>query len=393
MSSKHSDDLISLITNMYSLCNNCGECSLTCPSHFYGLFNPMGVLRRLQRDGIEETIKSEPIYNCLTCNRCMTNCPNSSSEKGMNFARLILHLREYARINGINTPQTDSIQSFSIVKEKFKDYHLLKNTKLVQEDPTVSVQKKGPIAFFTGDSLLFKEIDELSHLDWDNYIISPIKLLNTVGLEPVLCDMYGSGHDPFWMGYYDLFRQIAEKNIEIYKKCQVETIICEDAESYYMWKYVYPQFDDEFSFNVVHLCEYLASLDHKNKLVYDVSFNMSYIFHDVSRLGRNNPELFKLARNLLDMIPNLTEKEMDSTGYDALDYKMGYYTQDSPKLIKMWRSHLKELSETNADYFLTTSLRTLIALDHFSNELSAEMKDKPVPQMKEWSVFLSRFLP
>ena len=39
-----SSEEIAQIFDIVSHCKNCGQCSLTCPPHFFGLFNPLGVL-------------------------------------------------------------------------------------------------------------------------------------------------------------------------------------------------------------------------------------------------------------------------------------------------------------------------------------------------------------
>ncbi|TFH26400.1 MAG: hypothetical protein E4G98_07110 [Promethearchaeota archaeon] len=92
MSSEESTQIFDIV----SYCKNCGQCSLTCPPHFYGLFNPLGVIREVQMGNLQEAITNQSLFNCLTCNRCMTYCPNSKNGEGMNFAVLMRLLREYA---------------------------------------------------------------------------------------------------------------------------------------------------------------------------------------------------------------------------------------------------------------------------------------------------------
>ena len=78
---------------------------------------------------------------------------------------------------------------------------------------------------------------------------------------------------------------------------------------------------------------------------------------------------------------------------DALDYHMGYYQNETSAMFQMWQNHLNELHRIPADYFLTTSPRTIIALDYWMNTKSGLVAVEKPFQVKEWAVFLSRFLP
>lgn len=382
-------ELESTIKSLYSICGNCGECSLTCPPHFYGLFNPMGLLRSLQRDGIESTILSQPLFNCLTCNRCMTNCPNADPKRGMDFAELIRHLRQYASEKKLLVPHTQNKNSSFQITRKIEDLKILKNKEFILSINDLNTQKNGPIAYFCGDIVKFSENKDITYIDWKSIISAPIKILNKVNVIPAIIDMYGSGHDEYWTGNNDIFMEIAKTNIKLYRDAQIHTIICSDAESYYMWKNVYPNIDKNFNFEVFHLSEYLLKDKLIKDLIFDVSFKINYIIHDSSRLGRLNPTLFNSQRVVLDQIQDITRIEIEDSKEYAYDFRSSYYLSEPVKRERMINARLNELSIFNASYFIINSHRALVSLE--KHLLNTQVPN--LPQLREWSVFISRFLP
>ncbi len=393
MKSSNLDDIESTIKSLFSVCSFCGECSLSCPPHFYGLFNPMGVLRRLQREGIEATIESEPLFNCLTCNRCMVNCPNYDPNRGMDFAHLIRELRHYANLKGLKIAHADELTPRSILLPEFSQHKLLDNVAICSKEPHLRWQDSGPIAFFTGDIALFLENPELKQYNWTEIVSSSIRLLNQVHITPVLANMYGSGHDEFWAGFYSTFRDIALKNMDIYHQAQVKTIICEDAESYYMWKYEYPKLVPEFDFSIYHLSEFLLAESRYEHIIFDVPLATKYIMHDVSRLGRLNGHLYQAPREIIDYITENERIEIDATQDYSYDYKTRYFHNKVTTGESLWNQYFSDLLETKAEYLITTSPRTLVAYSEMQEKLKKKIEIGKLPQIRDWAVFISRFLP
>ena len=386
-------DLTQKIQNLYSICNDCGSCSLTCPTHFVGIFNPMGVIRKLQMEGIGPTIKTEPIYNCLTCNRCMTNCPNSHPERGMDFAHLILYLRQYAVQNNIISSTKLPTGVGAILYSQKEKLLVSKNIEMLKSFFHLQYAKKGRIAFFMGDLFEYHQKMRLKFANWGEIAQASINILNRIGITPVVLNMYGSGHDDYWAGYIDIVNKIAKKNCSIYEKAQVSTIICADSESYYMWKCVYPQLIDDFHFQVMHLSEILLQNKNFKKLGFDVPLKVDYSFQDVSRLGRMNGKLYSEPRKILDFIPKLDRVELEANREESYDLYCGIHLEESEAVLEMWKNRILEIAQTNTKHFITTSPKSIITYERFMQN-HADLLDhsEKIPSIKDWAVFLSRFL-
>jgi heterodisulfide reductase subunit C len=72
-------------------CYQCGKCSAGCPAAFAMDYTPRQVIRMLQLDMIEESLKADSIWICATCMTCSTRCP-----RGVDVAALMENLRHQA---------------------------------------------------------------------------------------------------------------------------------------------------------------------------------------------------------------------------------------------------------------------------------------------------------
>lgn len=62
--------------NMFSTCEQCGTCSSACPLTGTNGFNIRRILRSVDLDLIDEIISTPLPWECTTCGRCETVCPN-----------------------------------------------------------------------------------------------------------------------------------------------------------------------------------------------------------------------------------------------------------------------------------------------------------------------------
>ena len=60
-----------------SKCMRCGKCSGTCPSYDEMEYHPHQFVYMVENGDIEPLMKSESLYNCLTCFACVDRCPRN----------------------------------------------------------------------------------------------------------------------------------------------------------------------------------------------------------------------------------------------------------------------------------------------------------------------------
>jgi Fe-S oxidoreductase len=390
---------ISQIKQHISQCITCGQCNLSCPTHVAGIFNPLGVLRDLQMGNIENAIINQSIYNCLTCNRCMTFCPASKDGVGMNIAKLIRSLRIYAVDHDIkpkilseepgcctiHVEKVSSIDTPEIYSPFDLDHYF----------PSISnckIAKKGEIGYFIGDLPFLEQKNDSLDLNFTEIPQAVVKILNAVNINPVVLVMENSGHDALWAGNVALFKSVAAKNIELYHEAGVKTIVVEDAESYRTLKYDYSRIGLKFDFEVLHLSEFLLKNHLMSKLSFINSISAACTFQDSSRLGRLGGKHYQEPRSVLAHIPGLTLHELESNKKSAFDYAGGIHMVNDQDTIDMWLERIAEVQDVKADYFVTTSLKALI---QYHTIVENNVKDDElgiIIPMKDWAVFLSRFL-
>lgn len=71
-----------------SKCMRCGKCSGTCPSYGEMEYHPHEFVYMVENGEIEELMKSDSIYKCLSCFACVDRCP-----RGVEPAKLVEAIR------------------------------------------------------------------------------------------------------------------------------------------------------------------------------------------------------------------------------------------------------------------------------------------------------------
>ncbi|MBE7047116.1 MAG: 4Fe-4S dicluster domain-containing protein [Ruminococcaceae bacterium] len=69
-------------------CMKCGKCSATCPAYDSMEYHPHQFVSMVQDGNIEPLLKSESLYQCLSCFACVDRCP-----RGVEPAKLIEAVR------------------------------------------------------------------------------------------------------------------------------------------------------------------------------------------------------------------------------------------------------------------------------------------------------------
>ena len=76
-------------------CYQCGKCSAGCPMAAETRLRPHDVMRLAAQDRLEELLADESIWLCLSCETCVTRCPQN-----VDLPAMIDTLRQMARAGG-----------------------------------------------------------------------------------------------------------------------------------------------------------------------------------------------------------------------------------------------------------------------------------------------------
>ena len=86
-------------------CMKCGKCSATCPSFAEMDVRPHRFVKMIEEGHIEQLLKSESLWKCLSCFACVERCP-----RGVEPAKLVEAVRLAAvRRQGGNYKTPDDI--------------------------------------------------------------------------------------------------------------------------------------------------------------------------------------------------------------------------------------------------------------------------------------------
>ncbi|WP_457558584.1 (Fe-S)-binding protein [Candidatus Harpocratesius sp.] len=388
------------VQQLVIFCKNCGQCSLSCPTHFVGLFNPLGVLRDIQMEGPEAAISNQPIFNCFTCNRCMVNCPGSNEHEGMSFGELIRDLRTYAYENqilpkdyiefpGIATILTHS-SDFKESATKLEDIPDVDVVSYFSNSHHLKIASKGEIAYFADDLPLYLHKYPQYSPELIEIPINVVKILNQVGISPVVINMKPLGHDDHWAGFSDQFKILAEENVKRYRVAGIKQIIVESAEAYRTWKFDYPSVVSDCDFEVYHLSEYLEKFNLIHKLIFNFDIDVKITIMDSSRLGRLGGKIYEPLRKILKYSQGISIHELESNRDDAYDCAISIHFPENQEVKEMENQRLREIIDVGVDYVVTTSPKQII---HYLHAIrNSDLKQSSFPIIQDWAVMLNRLL-
>jgi heterodisulfide reductase subunit C2 len=86
-------------------CYHCRKCTAGCPVASYMEYNPNRVVKMIQNGKREEVLNSSTIWLCLSCETCITRCPNQ-----VDIARMMDVLREMAVESGVGAREKNILK-------------------------------------------------------------------------------------------------------------------------------------------------------------------------------------------------------------------------------------------------------------------------------------------
>ncbi|MFW9819951.1 MAG: (Fe-S)-binding protein [Candidatus Thorarchaeota archaeon] len=313
------------LRDMLKRCYQCARCSGICQLSKVQTFTPSRIIEMILEGFENKVIESGILWDCLTCNACLQNCP-----EGINFADIVRMARYKMRESYGQNPD-DLIAHkgvYTTISEIMSESHINPKRSLDWIPKGCEISTQGNIMYYVGCLPYFNFEFENS----DTIAQSTLKILCQIEKEPivVLQDEICCGHDLYWgQGKLKEFINLGKRNIKRIEETGVKTIITACAECYRSLKVDYPVIFEDFKekFVVKHLIEYI----YENWKTHKIEFKnpsqkeepIPFTYHDPCRLSRFLPKDNKIIENVREIFSHLKEigykfNEMTHHKTDAL---------------------------------------------------------------------------
>ena len=341
-------------TNAY-YCLECGICTGSCPiSRINPQYSPRLFVEKALLISEEELIEDNDLWTCLTCGACSKRCPSLVDYQ--DFMRRTRNLAIEIENRGICT-HAGTIQAVASLQQN--DF-VQKDLSWISDD--LKIKETGDLLFFVGCSPYFNVIFNNIGANSLDATKSSIKILNALGIEPaVRPDERCCGHDAYWTGELETFKQLAKKNLEMIQKSGAKKVIFSCAEGYTTLKTIYPKFFGKLKFEVQHISQFIAEKVEAGELKFkELSEKVTY--HDPCRLGRFESE-YEAPRKVLQAIPGLELIEMPRNRENSLCCGSSTWINCTQVNKKIQVEKLKEAQGTGATTMVTACPKCNIHLN------------------------------
>ncbi len=246
--------------------------------------------------------------------------------------------------------------------------NMCSNCDLPHELLQESIEKGQKFKCVYGKQSFYHSSDKIDYLRVPKTLIG---ILNQNGIIPVVLeDEKCCGHDNYWTGDMDTFEKLAKHNVQLFKNAGVKTIICNCAEGYYMWKFVYKNLfkeNNDFNFEVYHISEYILKEGLLDNLKLSNSDKILVTYHDPCRLGRMS-KVYDAPREILNKIPFVELIEMKNNKEDALCCGVAANLSCNIYSKKIQGERINQAIETGAKYMIFNCPKCLTHFNCYLHE-------------------------
>jgi len=350
-------------------CFRCGFCKLpsdytdiNCPSYLkfkFETYSPGGRMWLLKA-WLNKDIKTTPrlaeiLFSCTACGNCVEHCVFPAFKEDLLNA-FIAGKGELVNEKAIPPKVRDYFEAIYLHGNPFK--RLRKNRANWATELNLESFSGQTYLFYVGCLGSYDENGQKMAYHTAKLMIDGGVSFGILG-DKESCD----GNEVRSMGEMELFKHIAEKNIQEFRNAGVENIITLSPHAYHSFKNDYPQLGGHF--NVYHYSHILKDLIGKKEDVTSGT-SITVTFHDPCYLGRHNND-YQAARDVLRAIPGIELVEMDRTMNNALCCGGGggnFYTDilgggpDSPARVRV-----REALETGAEVLVAACPQCILMFE------------------------------
>lgn len=286
---------------MLSLCYQCGTCTATCPMGV----PTRGLIRGAQLGAKQQIIEDKRLWYCTTCKQCELACP-----RGVKITDII-HASRTVAFEGRKAPQKLEEALWGVYEDGNPWGGKKEERAKWAEGMDVKIGKPSKYLLYVGCETSF-----------DPRLQKVAKSLATILADTgVDFSILGEGesccgdvvHD---IGEEGFLEELAQKNIESFKRSGAESIITVSPHSYDIFKAVYPKYGEMPE--VLHYTQFLTNLLDKGSLkVHRPEADLTVTYHDPCYLGRYNG-IYEEPRKLIESVPGVKLAEMDDNKENAL---------------------------------------------------------------------------
>lgn len=325
-------------------CLDCGVCTGSCPvSRCSPTFSPRLMVEKALMGKAEDFLTDPDVWSCLTCARCTHRCPADIDY--LEFTRGIR--QEALKLNNKGIPAHNGmLQSIMAIQASG-----IKQNRVAWAQEAGSIADKGEYFYFVGCLPYFNVIFEDYHSQTLNIGRNVIKILNKLGIEPVVSnDEKCCGHDMLWNGEIESFKKLAAANIEVIKGTGSKKVIFNCPEGYYIFKNYYTKYFGDLGFEIIHFYDFLAEKLKAEELKLEKT-NGSVTYQDPCRLGRM-AGIYDSPRDIINGVAT-SFAEMERSRDNSVCCGTTGWMNCSTCSREIQGNRLKEAMATGADTLIT----------------------------------------
>ncbi len=285
-------------------CYQCGLCTGACPWNLVREFPVRQVIHTTQV-GLLTEVDQEENWLCATCGACVARCP-----RGVAIIDIFRAIRRVGFQFEIAPKELKSFMS-SMTNEG--------NPWGDTRENRTNWAKNLEVKFFeSGMEYLYVPCcTPIYDQKARRIAVATVELLNKAGVDYGILGTEESccGESARKLGNEDLFQELAQKNIKVFKDKGVQKILVSSPHCYHTFKHEYPELDGNFE--VIHMTQFVLQLLEQGKLKPAKPFPKKVTYHDPCYLGRHN-NIYDEPREILNRIPELELIELPDCREDSI---------------------------------------------------------------------------